>query len=246
MTAPASKAKSRKSSKWGTAEDNAAIATMSLYFAKPDRRYALELIDVYAKEVTSRVLPVFDHIEREADDAANQCYDNTGDASAAQQRGISLYSDVTFVREQVTGLAIAGLYHLWERCLKEFLVGEVKHCEKLAHEDHEKLRGHIRKSNFIDLKNILQQLSWSIDPEDFYADLDILRLVTNVIKHGDGDSCKKLLKREPAMFYDYGHALLNDYFRNASNLSLRRDDFARFVDATRKFFEQFPERLPRS
>jgi len=26
-----------------------------------------------------------------------------------------------FVRQQVTGLAIAGLYHLWERLVKEFL-----------------------------------------------------------------------------------------------------------------------------
>ncbi len=105
---------------------------MSLYFAKPDRRYALELIDVYAREVTRRVLPVFDHIQRKVDDAANQCYDDTGNESAAQERGISLYSDLKFGRDQATGLAIAGLYRLWERRLKEFLVGEVRHCEKLV------------------------------------------------------------------------------------------------------------------
>jgi hypothetical protein len=68
-------------------------------------RHALELIDVYAREVTRRVLPVFDHIEREADDAANQCYDDTGNESAAQERRISFYSDLKFVRDQVTGLA---------------------------------------------------------------------------------------------------------------------------------------------
>ena len=68
MTAPPGKAK-----RWTEAEVKAAISTMSLYFAKPDRRYALELI--------------------------------------------------------ITGLAIAGLYRLWERRLKEFLVGEVRHYE---------------------------------------------------------------------------------------------------------------------
>jgi hypothetical protein len=42
-------------------------------------------------------------------------------AEYAQEYGLSVYTDLEFVRQQVTGLAIAGLYHLWERLVKEFL-----------------------------------------------------------------------------------------------------------------------------
>ncbi len=41
------------------------------------------------------------------------------------------------------------------------------------------------------------------------------------------------------MFFDLGHVLLK-YFRNASNLSVRRDDFSRFVDVTANFLNNSP------
>jgi hypothetical protein len=55
---------------------------VSLYFAK----YTLELIDAYANEVTKRVLQVFDHIEQEADGAADECWQDTGNDAAARTR----------------------------------------------------------------------------------------------------------------------------------------------------------------
>jgi hypothetical protein len=47
-----------------------------------------------------------------------------GHYQAAEGHAESVYSDLEFVRRQITGLAVAGLYHLWERLLKEFLVRE--------------------------------------------------------------------------------------------------------------------------
>ena len=177
---------------------------VSLYFAKPNRRYTLELIDTYAKEVTKRVLPVFDHIEKEADDAANQCWCDTGDDSTPYERGFSVYSDLKFVRDQVTGLAIAGIYHLWERLLKNVLVRQYRHYDIPTKED-------VFKANFPKLENFLQDVGWSIKAEAFYSDLDCLRLVANVVKHGDGDACKRLRDKAPDMFFDFGLPWMNDF-----------------------------------
>lgn len=90
----------------------------------------------YSSGFADRVLPSFHDIEAEAD-AASEAYFNSrmnqmaGEdgpwedegavAEYAQEHGLSVYTDLEFVRQQVTGLAIAGLYHLWERLVKEFL-----------------------------------------------------------------------------------------------------------------------------
>jgi hypothetical protein len=42
-------------------------------------------------------------------------------ADDAEEYGHRVYADLEFVRQQVTGLAIAGLYHLWERLVKKFI-----------------------------------------------------------------------------------------------------------------------------
>jgi hypothetical protein len=143
---------------------------VSLYFAKHNRRYTLELINAYATEVTKRVLPVFDHIEQEADDAADECWQETDNEGTAQEHGFSLYSDLKFVRGQVTGLAIAGIYHMWERLLKEVLVKEYRHYAKTIKEE-------VFKADFSKLETFLKEAGWSIKTEEFYPDLDCLRLI---------------------------------------------------------------------
>jgi len=220
------------------------IQGVSLYFCPFNRRYALGLVDAYENEVTNRVLLVFDNLVQEADDAADQSYADTGDEGTAREQGFSVYSDLKFVRDQVTGLAIAGLYHLWERRIKEFLVGEYRHCGKPT--------GKVFNADFRKLEAVLQEVHWPIKTEAFYSDLNRLRLVANVVKHGDGGSCKELLKLEkelekqgkaPDMFFDFGHPWANDR-RGSSDLSFEREHFPRFANAVRRFFEQFPERLP--
>jgi hypothetical protein len=100
------------------------------------QQYALDLVRVYSSGIADRVSPVFQDIEAEAD-AASEAYfdsrmnqvasedeswvDEEAVAEYAQEHGFSVYTDLEFVRRQVTGLAIAGLYHLWERLVKEFL-----------------------------------------------------------------------------------------------------------------------------
>jgi hypothetical protein len=100
------------------------------------QQYALDLVRAYSSGFADRVLPGFQDIEAEAD-AASEAYfngrmnqmanedgpweDEEAVAEHAQEHGLSVYTDLEFVCQQVTGLAIAGLYHLWERLVKEFL-----------------------------------------------------------------------------------------------------------------------------
>jgi hypothetical protein len=131
-------------------------------------------------------------------------------------------------------LAIAGVYHLWERRVKEFLEGQFAQSRYMPPKK-------VQKSdfNFDRITKVFSVFGWDICDADFYSQLDRLRLVANVAKHGDGDACKKLLKKAPEMFKTTG---LNAP-PAARMLKLSQDDFCKAVDAVTKFFTQFPEHL---
>ena len=89
----------------------------------------------YSSGFANRVLSGFQDIEAEAEAAGEEYFESRMNREAseddgvdegavaddAQEYGLSLYADLEFVRQQVTGLAIAGLYHLWERLVKKFI-----------------------------------------------------------------------------------------------------------------------------
>src|ERR1700737_2552465 len=108
----------------------------SLRIPQFPQQYALDLVRVYSSGIADRVLPVFQDIEAEADAASEACFESRMNQEAsedeswvdegavaeyAQEHGFGVYTDLEFVRRQVTGLAIAGLYHLWERLVEEVL-----------------------------------------------------------------------------------------------------------------------------
>jgi len=163
--------------------------------------------------------------------------DESDIAEAAEDHGISVYADLEFVNRQVTGLAIAGLYHLWERMLKEFLVREFSNYDPPYISP-----GEVRSAVFVKLVKLLTGIGWDVMNANFHTDLDHLHLVANVIKHGDGESCNKLMRKAPWMFHEFLHPLLHNG-RKAEHLELTKEDFLRFTVAVREFFQQFPERL---
>lgn len=223
-----------------------------LYFNPSTRRHALSLVTAYSQGFTSRVMAAFDNIEEEAEAAAEAYYeektnepawDDSGldpseiaeDAEALSER---IYSDLEFVKGQVTGLAISGLYHLWERLLKTFLVRMFADCNP----PYVRSKA-VWNADFNTLVSLLAKCGWDVKSTDFHTDLDRLHLVANVIKHGNGKSCNDLMAKAPEMFHDFHSPFLNRG-RGAKHLELTKDDFLRFVVAVRRFFEQVPERIP--
>jgi hypothetical protein len=221
-----------------------------LHFHSGIRRYALWSISTYSRIVRSRVLATFDDdkIEEEAH-AASEVYfkskinepawDDCGsdegeiadDASDLKQY---LYDDLRFVGDQVTMLAIAGVYHLWERSVKGFLESQFSDNGYIPF-------AKVREADFKKITKVLSDFGWDIRDADFYSQLDNLRLITNVAKHGDGTSCKALLKQAPDMFRKTG---LN-VPASARNLKLSQDDFCKATTAATEFFKQFPKHLSR-
>jgi hypothetical protein len=221
-----------------------------LHFHSGARGYALWSVSTYSRIVKSRVLATFDDdsIEEEACSASEAffekksnepAWDDSGPdeseiADDADELGQYIYEDLRFVGDQVTMLAIAGVYHLWERRVKEFLESQFgDYCTPYMPLEK------VRTADFKKITKVLSAFGWDIRETDFYSQLDRLRLVANVAKHGDGTSSEELFKKAPDMFKTTG---LNAP-PAARMLKLSQDDFCRAVDAVTKFFTQFPKHL---
>jgi len=219
------------------------------------QQYALDLVRAYSSGVADRVLPGFNDIEAEAN-AAREAYfssrmnqvagydgpweDEGAVADDAQEHGFGVYTDLEFVRQQITGLAIAGLYHLWERLLKEFLEASFRAVDSPVTPQT------VRRADFnVIIVWLRERFGWDIEAEEFFADLDRLHLVANVVKHGDGKSCEALLEKAPQLFRDFGHSWPNER-RGADDLRLERGHFVQFAGSVVRFIECFPivERQP--
>ena len=206
----------------------------SLLIPQFPQQYALDLVRAYSSGFADRVLPGFQDIEAEAD-AASEAYFNsrmnqvaTEDgpwvdegavAEDAQEHGFSVYSDLEFVRQQVTGLAIAGLYHLWERLVKGFLERSFRAVDPPVTPQA------VRRADFnVVVGWLRERFGWDIEAESFFADLHQLHLVANVVKHGDGKSCEALLDKAPELFRDVIHLWGKDP-RGADDLRVEREHF---------------------
>lgn len=90
-----------------------------------------------------------------------------------------------------------------------------------------------------------ERFGWDIEAEGFFAELDQLHLVANVVKHGDGKSCEALLEKAPQLFRDFGHPWTSER-RGADDLRLERGHFVQFAGSVVQFIECFPtvERQP--
>ena len=93
----------------------------------------------YVEQARKRLLTQFEDIEKEAEEAAEEhlatssaYYDpdvhDVGDAyEAANDAGLEFYRLLSEMQERALLSIVAGLYHEWDKKLREWLVKEVRH-----------------------------------------------------------------------------------------------------------------------
>jgi hypothetical protein len=222
----------------------------TLHFCYLSREIALKTTGVYVDNFSTRLFPIFDHIEEEASAERKKAWDTAMSSpgrdenfdpadllEAVQEYRLEVYENLQFTRQQVLGLAAAGLYHLWERLLKQFVCKELRGWTFDGRDIHEIMAA----ANFVGLKDFLFQFGFHLARQNYYTDLSELRLVANVVKHGDGNSCEELQTSAPHLFEGYNYHF--DIFSKADGLELKSADFTRYARAVTNFWDTFPENL---
>ena len=105
----------------------------------PFRQSLIKGHQFYVEQARKRVLSQFEHMEEEADKATEEWLEqskgrfdpdrhDSGDFyEAARDAGIEFYQLLSDMRDQTQLSVIAGMFHEWEKQLRDWLVREMRH-----------------------------------------------------------------------------------------------------------------------
>jgi hypothetical protein len=223
-----------------------------LYMWSPIREHILNRHDFFISQVRTRVFSQFLDIEGEAESHANAEYERLGSlpyrediemadvAEWATNRGHERYALLRDLKKQMILGALAGIYHQWDKDLREFIERELRHNYNADFV--------LKTAWNEDVFDILKEFGWDCRSSNFFKEIDACRLIVNVYKHGKGRSLDDLAKLYPTFLKN-----IMDEFGGIWATANRAPDhewleisdaqFENLAAALRKFWVEFPERL---
>lgn len=217
----------------------------------PVRRSLIKSHLFYIEQARNRLLSQFNNIEADADRAADEWLEQSGQHfdpdrddpadfhEAAHDFGIQFYQLLSDMREQTRLSVVAGMYHEWDKQLRDWLVREIHHWHRGSN-----VNARVWSADFGQLVDLLESFGWNIRATDYYRALDACRLVVNVYKHGKGKSLDDLKAGFPEYLEDplqeLGLALSRD-LRDHTHLKVSDDQVETFSKAILAFWRDVPE-----
>ena len=206
-------------------------------------------VAAYKEIFNQKLFPNFENISNEAEKYAedfyqqlcSQSYDDHDDyyvAEKAFQKGFEHYQDLYLFQYVFTANSITNLYHFWEQQVRYFLYSELKFDFKIKFTK-------FCEKGIKDLKNLLSAFNINVENFSSWSLLNELRILANVIKHGDGHSATELNKINPTLFRSeikmYSGDLILHTTLFEENLNINQDLFNDYANNILKFWDEFPE-----
>jgi len=229
------------------------MSQAQLYLWSGARAQFLALHTFYVEQMKSRILAQFDDLKAEADKHGQAAYERIGarfgygdvdeaDVSeAAYDEVIAHYQALTDLRKQVLFGGLAGMFHQWDKTLREHLEREL-----VRYFDREKIEKEVWKVPTADLMDVFEEFGWAVKSLPLYAKIDALQLVVNVYKHGKGRSLIDLHSKYPEHVVDPLAAHMPKGFELGLDhewLTVTDEHFDQFASAIADFWSAMPERL---
>ena len=215
--------------------------------------------ELFITTYINRIAPVFSTIEHEADKIRDDYYQKLGDsfdpengdeadcAELAVEKGINYYEGMSLMQYNTKLMWISTVYEFWEQQTRKFLYDEITHTHKFYDKkDNESDYKDFCTKGIDDIKEWFLWFDYNLELQDSWKNINELRLLTNVIKHGDGWSATQLQKLKPAYFKDDLNINRLKLYKNTLNnvvLDVQQEDFVRYCKSLAKFWDEIPERL---
>lgn len=152
---------------------------------------------------------------------------------------ISFYHGLVDLQKTTRLSIIAGMYHEWEKRLRDWLGREMGE-HRLGKHTHEA----IWKVNIGDIFEFIECWQWPLTSQPYFFDLYICNLVVNVYKHGAGRSFNDLKEKAPELVG--AKEDLPGFFLSALDytcLEVSDADIDRFSHAIVSFWKDVPENV---
>lgn len=209
----------------------------------------------YVEQARKRLLSQFDNIEADADRATKEWLDNKyfdpdrddpdSDYERAYDFSIEFYGLLSDMREQTRLNAVAGMFHEWDKQLRDWLTRELQYWHR-----GDNATSKVWSADFSQIADLLESFGWNFRSAGYFRALDACRLVVNVYKHGLGKSLDELRNNFPEYLSDpfngSGGAFLDTKFRDHTHLKVSDDQFQMFSDAILAFWRDVPENVVES
>lgn len=208
----------------------------------------------YVEQARRRLLSQFEDIEAEADRAAEEWLQRSSghfdpdrhDAGdfyeAANDAGIEFYTLLSDMRDQTRLGVVAGMFHEWDKQLRDWLVREIQHWHR-----GDAAAQKVWSADFVQITELLESFGWKIRCADYFQALDACRLVVNIYKHGEGKSLEDLKQKYPEYLADpfggSGAAFSGVEYRDHTHLRVSDEQFQAFSDAVIAFWKAVPENI---
>ena len=215
-----------------------------------NKRYLKDQIGRFVEIYNLKFESIFDNIDTEAEEHGNSffegvmqnaCHPDAIDpadiAEEAMDRSVQHWDLLNHGRYVLLSSWHVALYEAFEQQLRLYLYRELSHEFRIT-------INHVC-SRLADLKKILIFYDVDFGSLKGLKRIDQLRLVCNVVKHGEGSSAEELRKKRPDLIktHDdiellelYGSSLLEEV------LSITDKSLKEFGKAIEDFWESFPER----
>lgn len=231
-----------------------------LYLYSSLRKEFKRSIKLFSEIYFERVVPIFKDLEEESKAKADEKYKELGrkfdpdrnDISDfvedAWEFGLDYYLERDLIRYNIRLMWISTLYQFWEQQVRKFIYEEVTK----THNFIDKKGNVIEFKNFMtkgidDIKTELLEFGQDIEKFSCWEKINELRLLNNVIKHGDGWSATELKKIREDFFRDdfLGIDMLDLYKTTLNEKVLNLDDkeIEVYCEALIRFWDELPERM---
>lgn len=221
---------------------------------KPFRQSLIKGHLFYVEQARKRLLSRFDDIEADAERAAEEWleqseqyfdpdrHDPDDFYEAANDVSIEFYDLLSDMREQTRLSVVAGMFHEWDKQLRGWIVGEIKHWHR-----GDNAISKVWSVDFGQIADLLGCIGWNIRSTCYFHTIDACRLVVNVYKHGDGKSLGDLKQNYPEYFKNSvqgaGGAIFGMEYLNHTHLKVSDEQFQAFSDAIVAFWRDVPENV---
>jgi hypothetical protein len=214
----------------------------------PTREMLIEQHEFYLAEARRRLLDQFqdDAMNAEAERHGEEWLfrlAGEGDPDSAYEQAIDrsadYYQSLATLRDATRLSIIAGMFHEWEKRLRDWLSIEFGHLGF-----REAMHQAVWKTNLEGVLDLFTLCGWPVRERPYWPDLELCRLVTNVYKHGRGPSFERLRELAPQLLGNEG--LIPAYFvsfLDYTSLTVTDGDIARFGAAITAFWRDVPENI---
>lgn len=221
---------------------------------EPFRQSLIKGHSFYVEQARMRLLSQFEDIEADADRAAEEWLEESGQHfdpdrhdpadfyEAANDVGIEFYGLLSDMREQTRLSVVAGMFHEWDKQLRSWLAGEIRHWPR-----GRSATPKVWSADFGQIADLLESFGWHLRSADYFHTLDACRLVVNVYKHGEGKSLGELKLKFPEYLSDpfngVGGNFSDTKYRDHTHLKVSDIQFQAFSDAILAFWRDVPENV---